>query len=112
MSPSRCRPEVSFPHLGPWARFRLRERRSLACGQGGITWSMAVVLANLLGASPEYPRLRVLELGAGTGLAALAAAGPRRESAQRGGVRSPAARATAGAFLPRDETATGRAFLR
>ena len=28
---------------------------------------MAVVLANYLGSAPEFPRLRVLELGAGTG---------------------------------------------
>ncbi|CAE7227875.1 unnamed protein product [Symbiodinium microadriaticum] len=41
------------------------------CGDGGMTWAMAVGLAKLLGHRPEYPRLRVLELGAGPGLVAL-----------------------------------------
>ncbi|CAJ1367690.1 unnamed protein product, partial [Effrenium voratum] len=76
--------EVSLP-LGRWATWRLRERSAqaadwLECGEGGMTWSMAVALANHLGALPEYPRLRVLELGAGTGLASLALSGRGHEA--------------------------------
>merc|ERR1712110_759832 len=72
---SSRRVEIALPRLGRWARWRLREFDPRLCGRGGVTWAMAVVLAGLTGSLPEYPRLNVLELGAGTGLAALAAAG-------------------------------------
>jgi predicted nicotinamide N-methyase len=67
--------DVALPQLGLWAQWKLRERQLLDCGEGGMTWAMSVVLANYLGAAPEYPRLRILELGAGTGLVSLALAG-------------------------------------
>jgi len=66
---------ISLPNLGRWASWHLRERDAVHCNEGGVTWAMSVVLAHILGAQPEYPRLSVLELGAGTGLASLAAAG-------------------------------------
>merc|ERR1711920_180493 len=37
--------------------------------------AMAIVLAHLLAAQPEYPRMNILELGSGAGLVALVAAG-------------------------------------
>ena len=51
-------------HLG-------QECAAIHCGDGGLTWAMALVLADWLTTRlPEYPRLRLLELGAGTGLVA------------------------------------------
>lgn len=68
--------EVALTDLGHWSRWLLREREARHCGEGGVTWTMAVVLANLLGSAvPEFPRLRVLETGAGTGLVSLTLAG-------------------------------------
>eukprot|EP00933_Yihiella_yeosuensis_P005434 TRINITY_DN10994_c1_g1_i3.p1 TRINITY_DN10994_c1_g1~~TRINITY_DN10994_c1_g1_i3.p1 ORF type:complete len:272 (-),score=50.80 TRINITY_DN10994_c1_g1_i3:169-984(-) len=69
--------EVALPQLGRWAKFELLERRpGQDCSDGGVTWAMAVVFANVIGMSlPEYPRLRVLELGSGTGLVSLVISG-------------------------------------
>jgi len=66
---------VELPAFGRWASWHLQERNAAACSDGGVTWAMAVVLAHILGAQPEFPRLRVLELGSGTGLVPLTGAG-------------------------------------
>ncbi|CAE7328030.1 unnamed protein product [Symbiodinium sp. CCMP2456] len=63
--------QISFPSFGRWANWKISEKHAKDCGDGGMTWAMAVGLAKLLGQRPEYPRLRVLELGAGPGLVAL-----------------------------------------
>eukprot|EP00913_Durusdinium_trenchii_P002275 g2100.t1 len=58
-------------HLIPWhwAKWNISECSVKDCGDGGVTWSLAILMAKMLAAVPEYPRQRGLELGAGTGLA-------------------------------------------
>lgn len=61
--------EVALPSKGHWAKWKILECAAIHCGDGGVTWAMALILANMVSTSlPEYPRLRLLELGAGTGL--------------------------------------------
>ncbi|CAE8614790.1 unnamed protein product [Polarella glacialis] len=69
--------QIALPLLGRWAKWELVERSPAreGCGDGGVTWSMSVVLANLGASVPEFPRLRVLEIGAGTGLVSLVLSG-------------------------------------
>lgn len=69
------RTTVGLPRLGRSATWQLAERSlQRGCGDGTLLWPMNVVLANYVGGAPEFPRLRILELGSGTGLAALALA--------------------------------------
>jgi len=63
---------LAMPHLGRSAHWQISERDLRQCGVGGVLWPMGIVLADYVSRAPEYPRLRVLELGAGSGLSALA----------------------------------------
>ena len=64
--------EVALPSNGHWAKWKILECAAIHCGDGGVTWAMALILANMVSTSlPEYPRLRLLELGAGTGFSLL-----------------------------------------
>lgn len=72
--PQDCADDLKFvnePVLDfPWGLSIVQDR---TLGKGGHVWDGAYLLAEHLFASPPPPEARVLELGAGTGLAGLAA---------------------------------------